>query len=89
MAGFFINLGPAGFTHKNVFTFLRGPNKPRDDKGFGLFFLLCHSGARPRNPGGARETRVQKYFDNFIDPVPACAGMTKNACAGMTKHFMF
>ena len=32
MAGFFINLGPVGFAHKNVFTFLRGPNKPRDDK---------------------------------------------------------
>ncbi len=31
------NLGPAGFTHKNVFTFLRGPNKPRDDKGFYVF----------------------------------------------------
>ena len=26
------NLGPAGFTHKNVLTFLQGPNKPRDDK---------------------------------------------------------
>ena len=53
----------------------RDDKKARDDKGFGLFFfLLCHSGARPRNPGGARETRVQKYFYN---PCSRLRGMTK------------
>ncbi len=52
-----------------------------------MFFLLCHSGARPRNPGDARETRVQKYFDNFIVPVPACAGMTKRGRGNDKKEY--
>ena len=38
-------LGPAGFTHKNVLTFLRGPNKPRDDMFFNIFYNIIKTPA--------------------------------------------
>ena len=34
---FFITWGGVEIAHKNVLTFLRGPNKHRDDKGFYVF----------------------------------------------------
>ena len=51
-------------------------------KGLDCFFSYVIPGPDP----GTQVMRVkrQKYFDNFIAPVPACAGMTKNAVAGIT-----